>query len=60
MADELYYEDFTLGRKFQSAYSAKISAQEIKEFGQKYDPQPFHLDVAAGVCAWTPSRSSAA
>jgi len=48
MADELYYEDFTLGRKFQSAYSAKISAQEIKEFGQKYDPQPFHLDVAAG------------
>ena len=48
MADELYYEDFTLGRKFQSAYSAKISAQEIKEFGQKYDPQPFHLDEAAG------------
>ena len=48
MSDELYYEDFTLGRKFQSAYSAKISAQEIKEFGEKYDPQPFHLDVAAG------------
>jgi len=48
MPAELYYEDFTLGRKFQSAYSAKISAQEIKEFGEKYDPQPFHLDVAAG------------
>ena len=48
MPAELYYEDFNLGRKFQSAYSAKISAQEIKEFGEKYDPQPFHLDVAAG------------
>jgi len=45
---ELYFEDFTLGRKFQSAYSAKISAAEIKEFGEKYDPQPFHLDEAAG------------
>lgn len=48
MSAELYFEDFTLGRKFQSAYSAKISAVEIKEFGQKYDPQPFHLDEAAG------------
>lgn len=48
MPAELYFEDFTLGRKFQSAYSAKISAQEMKEFGEKYDPQPFHLDEAAG------------
>jgi acyl dehydratase len=48
MSAELYFEDFTLGRKFQSAYSAKITAAEIKEFGEKYDPQPFHLDVAAG------------
>ncbi len=48
MPAELYFEDFTLGRKFQSAYSAKISAAEMKEFGEKYDPQPFHLDVAAG------------
>jgi acyl dehydratase len=48
MSAELYFEDFTLGRKFQSAYSAKISAAEMKEFGEKYDPQPFHLDEAAG------------
>jgi acyl dehydratase len=48
MPAELYFEDFTLGRKFQSAYSAKISAADIKEFGEKYDPQPFHLDEAAG------------
>jgi acyl dehydratase len=45
---ELYFEDFYVGQKFQSAVSARVSAEEIKEFGQKYDPQPFHLDEAAG------------
>jgi acyl dehydratase len=48
MAQELYYEDFYIGQKFQSASSYKVTAEEIKEFGQKYDPQPFHLDEAAG------------
>ena len=48
MAEELYYEDFYIGQKFQSAGSYKVTAEEIKEFGQKYDPQPFHLDEAAG------------
>ncbi len=48
MAQELYFEDFHIGQMFQSVGSAKVSAEEIKEFGQKYDPQPFHLDEAAG------------
>lgn len=48
MADELYFEDFKLGQKFQSNGSVKVTAQEITEFAQKYDPQPFHLDEAAG------------
>ncbi len=48
MANELYFEDFSVGQKFHSAGTAKVSAEEIKEFGQKYDPQPFHLDEAAG------------
>jgi acyl dehydratase len=48
MADELYFEDFYVGQTFHSVGSAKVSAEEIKEFGQKYDPQPFHLDEAAG------------
>jgi acyl dehydratase len=48
MPQELYYEDFNIGRKFQSVHCAPISAQEIKEFGEKYDPQPFHLDIEAG------------
>ena len=48
MATELYFEDFQLGQKFASDGSVKVSAKEITEFAEKYDPQPFHLDEAAG------------
>lgn len=48
MAKELYFEDFYVGQKFASLGGAKVMAEEIKEFGSKYDPQPFHLDEAAG------------
>lgn len=48
MSQELYFEDFYVGQKMNSIGSAKVTAEEIKEFGQKYDPQPFHLDEAAG------------
>jgi acyl dehydratase len=45
---EMYFEDFYIGQMIPSAGSAKVSAEEIKEFAAKYDPQPFHLDEAAG------------
>jgi acyl dehydratase len=45
---ELYFEDFHIGQKFDSIGTAKVTADEIKEFGARYDPQPFHLDEAAG------------
>jgi acyl dehydratase len=48
MPKELYFEDFHIGQRFDSAGTYRVTAQEIKEFGQKYDPQPFHLDEAAG------------
>ncbi|GGA74693.1 MaoC family dehydratase [Edaphobacter acidisoli] len=48
MAKELYFEDFYVGQKFASLGGVKVTAEEIKEFGSKYDPQPFHLDEAAG------------
>src|SRR5450432_1477020 len=48
MPQELYFEDFYVGQRFDSIGSYKVTAAEIKEFGQKYDPQPFHLDEAAG------------
>jgi acyl dehydratase len=48
MPKELYFEDFHVGQRFNSVSSYTVHAAEIKEFGQKYDPQPFHLDEAAG------------
>jgi acyl dehydratase len=48
MAAEMYFEDFYIGQKIHSAGSIRVGAEEIKEFAQKYDPQPFHLDEAAG------------
>ena len=50
MADreELYFDDFEMGQKFKSNGSVRVTAQEITEFAEKYDPQPFHLDEAAG------------
>jgi acyl dehydratase len=48
MPNELYLEDLQPGMKFPSSRSYKVTAEEIKEFAERYDPQPFHLDEAAG------------
>ena len=48
MSEELYFEDFYPGQTFNSMRSYKVTAEEIKEFAERYDPQPFHLDEAAG------------
>jgi acyl dehydratase len=47
LADELYFEDLQPGMKIRSIRSYEVTAEEIKEFAAKYDPQPFHLDEAA-------------
>lgn len=41
-----YFEDFQVGMRFRSG-TATVTADEIKTFAQKFDPQPFHLDEAA-------------
>jgi acyl dehydratase len=48
MVTELYFEDLHPGMKFNSDRSYKVTSEEIKEFAENYDPQPFHLDEAAG------------
>ncbi len=48
MPNELYFEDLQPGMKFASLRTYKVTAEEIKKFAQQYDPQPFHLDEAAG------------
>jgi acyl dehydratase len=48
MPTELYFEDLHPGMKFNSSRSYRVTAEEITEFAERYDPQPFHLDQAAG------------
>ncbi len=48
MPQEMYFEDFYPGQKFNSERTYRVTAKEIKDFGEKYDPQPFHIDETAG------------
>lgn len=45
MADVLYFEDLTPGRRFTSGTKV-LDAASITAFAREYDPQPFHLDAA--------------
>ncbi|WP_137155768.1 MaoC family dehydratase [Rhizobium sp. FKL33] len=42
-----WWEDMTPGRRFDLG-SKTMTADEIVEFAQEFDPQPFHLSVEAG------------
>jgi acyl dehydratase len=42
-----YYEDFEVGEVFELDGRYEITESEVKEFAEKYDPQPFHLDDEA-------------
>ncbi len=42
-----YWEDLQPGPP-RDLGTIMVSAEEIKEFAEKFDPQPFHLDEAAG------------
>ncbi|MGA2737426.1 MAG: MaoC family dehydratase [Bryobacteraceae bacterium] len=43
----LYLEDLHVGQRFTSG-SYRIDERHIKAFAAEFDPQPFHLDAAAG------------
>ena len=42
-----FWEDLQLGSE-RGLGSVSVSAEEIKEFAEQFDPQPFHVDEAAG------------
>ncbi len=44
--NEMYFEDFTIGRIFKSE-SIYITKSEIIDYAHKFDPQFFHLDEEA-------------
>lgn len=43
----LYFEDFTPGMVIE-AKGPNVTRQAIIDFARQFDPQPFHLDEAAG------------
>lgn len=47
MATRLYWEDLAPG-SVRELGSTSVTAEEIKEFAGRFDPQPFHLDEEAG------------
>jgi acyl dehydratase len=44
---DFHFEDFTIGRVFPLA-SKLVTAGEIVEFAEEFDPQPMHLSEEAG------------
>jgi len=41
-----YFDDFQIGEKFTSR-GVTFTESDIIDFGLKYDPQPFHIDIEA-------------
>ena len=44
----LYFEEFSVGQRFPGSGRYVVDASGIKSFAAAYDPEPFHLDEAAG------------
>lgn len=51
MSKLVYLEDITPGLTFSSG-PVEVTAAEIKSFAARFDPQPFHLDEAAGAASF--------
>ena len=47
MPTELYLDDLAVGRKFVSR-ELELTREGCEAFAAEFDPQPFHLDEAAG------------
>jgi acyl dehydratase len=47
MAVTIFWEDLQPG-SVRELGTTSVTAEEVKEFAAKYDPQPFHLDEEAG------------
>ncbi len=44
--DQRYFEDYAVGSTYEYGTVA-VKEAEVLAFGRMYDPQPFHVDVAA-------------
>lgn len=50
MTAELAFEDFTPGRVFDLGATV-VDREEMLAFARRFDPQPFHVDEAAGAAS---------
>ena len=46
-ATPMYLDDLKVGQTFRSG-TATVDPERLKSFAAEFDPQPFHLDEAAG------------
>src|SRR5579883_2086707 len=44
----LYFDDIQVGQRFTATRTWTVDEAQIKAFAAQFDPQPFHLDEAAG------------
>lgn len=49
--DRLAYGEITVGDRFESDRAETFTREAIVDFAATYDPQPFHLDDAAGAAS---------
>ena len=44
-----YFEDFVVGGYLEFGGTYPVTEQEIREIGERWDPQPFHINPVAAV-----------
>jgi acyl dehydratase len=47
VAGHLYLDDLAVGQKYETA-TVRVTLEDAIAFARQFDPQPFHLDEAAG------------
>lgn len=48
MATPLYFDDIAVGQRFSVTRTWTVDLEQIRAFAAQFDPQPFHLEEAAG------------
>ncbi len=46
-----YYEDLEVGTVTASPTTYVVTEEEVREFGERFDPQPFHVDPEAAAAS---------
>jgi acyl dehydratase len=51
MTELRYYEDLEIGTQVESPTSYLVTEEEVREIGERFDPQPFHVDPEAAAAS---------